>query len=206
VAAARDVKTGSAGRDAERKRFAERNGFGSGEISKWLEGLGRDVTWFEETLATEAAFRIRCENLLTPEAAKREIAELRLPLTRFDVETIEFESRDAASEAVWCVRDDGMSMAEVAQEGRYLYRRAELVLEEIPDDLQQKFLGLTPGAVLGPIARENGFHLSRLLGKAEPKTDDPNVRVRIEQRILERHFADVTSSNIRWEITPAAAE
>ena len=147
-----------------------------------------------------------CSKLLTPDAAEREIGALRLPLTRFEVETIEFESHDAASEAVWCVRNDGMSMAEVAQEGRYPYRRAELVLEDIPDDLQQRFLSLTPGSVLDPIPREDGFQLSRLLGKAEPKPDDPAVRARIEQRILQRHFADLTSKRVRWELMPALLE
>ena len=95
-----------------------------------------------------------------------------------------------------------MSMAEVAQEGHYPYRRTELVLEEIAEDLQQKFLSLTPGSVLEPIPREDGFQLARLLGKAEPKLDDPGVRSRIAERILARHFADLTSKCIRWEITP----
>lgn len=206
VATAEDVGVGSAEKDTERERFAERNGVGPGEISQWLEGLGRDDLWFEEALAAEAKFRMRCEKLLTPEAAEREVGALCLPLTRLDVETIEFESHDAASEAVLCVRKDGMSMAEVAREGGYPYRRIELALEEIADDLQQKFLSLTVGSVLGPIARENGFHLSRLLGKTEPKANDPNVRARIERRILERHFAGLTSKCIRWEITPAPAE
>jgi hypothetical protein len=192
--------------EVERRRLAERTGLGVDDTSVWLSSLGRDEAWLEEMLVAEAAFRAHCEKLLTPEAAEREISALRLPLTRFDVETIEFESHDAASEAVWCVRTDGMSMSEVAQEGRYPYRRAELVLEDIPDDLQQKFLSLTPGSILDPIPREDGFQLSRLLGKAEPNTDDPQVRARIEQRILDRHFAELASKHVRWEITPVSAE
>ncbi len=104
AAAAEGGAIGAAATDAERKRFADRSGFGPGEISKWLENLGRDDAWFEQTLAAEAAFRMQCDKLLTPNAAEREILALRLPLTRFEVETIEFKSRDAASEAVWCVR------------------------------------------------------------------------------------------------------
>ena len=148
----------------------------------------------------EAAFGKQRAQLLSPEAAEREIGALRLPLTRFEVETIEFESWDAASEAVWCVRDDGMSMEEVAQEGRYPYQRSGLVLEEIPDELQQRFLSLTPGSLLEPIAREDGFQLSRLVGKAEPQLDDPQVRSRIERRILERYFTDLAAKHVRWEM------
>ena len=206
VAAAEGNEIGPAMTDAERRRFAERAGFGPGEIAKWLKGLGRDDAWLEQTLAAEAAFRVQCDTLLTPEAAEREIGAMRLPLTRFEVETIEFGSRDAASEAIWCVRNDGMSMAEMAQEGRYPYRRAQLVLEEIADDLQQKYLSLTPGSVLEPIPNEDGFQLSRLLHKTEPTLDDPEVSARIAQRILERHFADLSSKCVHWEIMPLCKE
>jgi len=206
VAAAEGIDVGSAAAEVERERFAARTGFDPDKIQEWLHGLGRDDLWFEQTLEAEAAFRARCEKLLTEDALEREIRALRLPLTRFEVETIEFDSRDAASEAVWCVRSDGMSMAEVAQEGRYPYQRIELVLEEIAEDLQQKFLSLTPGSILEPIPREDGFQLARLLGKAEPKLDDPGVRSRVAERILARHFADLTSKCIRMEITPMSTE
>ena len=59
-------------------------------------------------------------------------------------------------------------MEEVAEEGRYPYRHAEILLEEMPEDLQQKFLSVTPGDVLEPIARGDGFHLCRIIAKAEP--------------------------------------
>ena len=206
VAASKNVEIGPVESDAERKRFGERNGIRVIEISRWLASLGRDEAWFEKALAMETAFRKQCGELLTPEAAVREIGALRLPLTRLEVETIEFESHDAASEAIWCVRNDGMSMAEVAQEGRYPYRRRELVLEDVAGDLQQKFLSLTPGSVLEPIPRDDGFQVSRLLGKSEPKEDDPDVRARIEQRILGRHFEDLASKRIRWEIVPFSTE
>ncbi|MGI9087992.1 MAG: hypothetical protein ACR2HH_09675 [Chthoniobacterales bacterium] len=192
--------------EAERARFRERNGLAPGEVGAWLASLGRDDDWLEEALASEARYRSECEKLLTAQAAEREIGALRLPLTRFEVETIEFESRDAASEAVLCVRDDGMSMAEVATEGRYPYRRTEMVLEEIAEDYQQKFLSLTPGSLLEPIPHEDSFQLSRLLGKTEPDPADPRVRERITQRILQRHFAELTSKHIRWEIIPVVTE
>ena len=70
-------------------------------------------------------------------ARLRELVALRLPLTRFETEVIELESRDAAQEALFCVREDGMSMEEVAVEGHYPYRRVDFLLEDIPIDVQQ---------------------------------------------------------------------
>lgn len=186
--------------EAEMAQYVRRVEGKGGEVLDWLDGLGREPSWLEENLAMEAAYRRQCEKLLTKDAREREVSALRLPLTRLEMEMIELESRDAANEAFLCVRDDGMSMQEVAAEGRYPYRRTELVLEEIPDELQQRFLSLSPGNVLEPTPRDDGYVLSRLLGKTEPKADDPEVRARIERRILERYFSDLTASRIQWRI------
>ena len=165
------------------------------------QGSGVAGGWVEEMQTLEAAYRRRCEQRLTPDAMQRELGSVRLPLTRFEVELIELESRDAANEAFLCVRDDGMSMAEVAREGRYPFRQTELVLEQIPDDLQQKFLSLTPGSLLDPTRRDDGYVLTRLLKKLEPKLEQPEVRQRVEQRLLARHFADLSSGRIQWRIS-----
>ena len=122
----------------------------------------------------EAIQRRDCAALLSREACEREISALRLPLTRFEVETIELDSLDAAREALLCARDDGMSMEEVAGEGRYPYRHPEVLLEEIPEDLQQKFLSVHPGEILEPIAQGDGFHICRVIGKTEPDLEDPD--------------------------------
>jgi hypothetical protein len=88
-------------------------------------------------LAIEAVYGAHCDTLLVPEARQRELMALRLRLTRFEIELIELESQDAAQEALFCVREDGMSLEEVATEGRYPYRRANFLLEDLPADAQQ---------------------------------------------------------------------
>jgi hypothetical protein len=184
----------------EETRFFERSGLSGDQLAGWLQGLGRDPEWFRDALAMEAIHRRDCAALLSHKARAREIAGLRLPLTRFEMETIELDSLDAAREALLCVREDGMSMEEVAAAGRYPYRRPEVFLEEIPDDLQQKFLSVQPGEILDPIARGDGFHICRVIGKAEPDLDDPVVTKRAEDRILERHFSDLNTRHIQWRI------
>jgi hypothetical protein len=106
---------------------------------------------------------------------------------------IELESHDAAQEALFCVREDGMSMEEVAIEGRYPYRRVDFLLEDIPSDVQQRFLSVSPGDVLEPAERGDGFELCRIVKKIEPQVDDPTVGLRIEQRLLDRHFSELAS-------------
>jgi hypothetical protein len=180
---------------AEERRFFDRNKIEPAQLPNWLERLGRDSEWFNEMLAMEVAYRKRCHSLLVPQARQRELVTLRLPLTRFETEIIELESRDAAQEALFCVREDGMSMEEVAIEGRYPYGRTDFLFENIPADLQQRFLSVSVGDVLEPIARGDGFELCRIVKKVEPQPDDPTVKLRIEQRLVDRHFSELSSKH-----------
>ena len=193
---------------AEKREFLHRNGMNSAQLAIWLEQLKRDSKWFDEMLAIETAYRKHCDTLLVPEARQRELLALRLPLTRFETEVIELESLDAAREALFCVREDGMSMEEVATEGRYPYRRADFLLEDLPVDAQHKFLSVSAGEVLQPVTHGDGFELCRILRKIEPQPDDPSVKSRIDQRILNRHFAELTSKYTQRRLggvsTPAA--
>ena len=111
---------------AEKRKFLHRIGIEPAQLAHWLEEMGRDSQWLNEMLAIEAAYGAHCDTLLVPEARQRELMALRLRLTRFEIELIELESHDAAQEALFCVREDGMSLEEVATEGRYPYRRSEL--------------------------------------------------------------------------------
>jgi hypothetical protein len=206
AAAAEKEKISPDAIEVERQRFFERSGLTREQLSQWLEQLGRGREWFERMLELEAAFRQRNETLVTPQARKREIATLRLQLTRFETELIELESRDAAKEALFCVREDGMSMEEVATEGRYPYRCVSFLHEDIPDDLQQKFLSVSPGDVLEPIPRGDSFELHRIAKKIEPQADDPAVLERVEKRILGRHYSELSARYVEPRLRAVSAE
>jgi hypothetical protein len=178
---------------SEERKFLHRNGINPAQRTNWLKKLGRDSKWLDEMLAIEAAYRTHCDRLLVPEARRHELMALRLPLTQFEIEVIELESRDAAKEALFCVQQDGMSMEEVATEGGYPYRHSQFLLEDLPVDSQQRFLSVSAGNVLEPIARGDGFELCRVVNKIEPQADDPTVKSRIDQRLLSRHFSELLS-------------
>ena len=189
------------------QKFFDRNEIETSQLANWLEKLARDSQWFNEMLAIDAAYRTRRDTLLAPQARQRELGALRLPLTRFETEIIELESRDAAKEALFCVREDGMSMEDVAREGRYPYRRAGFLLEDIPMDTQQRFLCVSPGQVLKPIERGDGFELCRVVKKIEPRLDDPRVKSRIDQRLIDRHFSELVSKHVERRLgTPISAQ
>jgi hypothetical protein len=181
---------------AEKQRFLERHGMEAARLRNWLERLGRDEEWFDRHAAMEAAYRKRCGALLVPQAHQRELVSLRLALTRFETEVIELESRDAAQEALFCVREDGMSIEEVASEGRYPYRRLDFFLEDLGDEMQRKFLSVSDGQVFEPLSRGDGFELWHVIRKIEPQADDPAIRLRLEQRLINRHFSELANKHV----------
>ena len=146
---------------AEKRKFFHRLGIEPTQLADWLEELGRDSQWLNEMLATEAVYARHCDTLLVPKARQRELMGMQLRLTRFEIEQIELESHDAAKEALFCVREDGMSMEEIATEGRYPYRRADFLLEDVPADAQQKYLSASQGELLEPMPHGDGFELCR---------------------------------------------
>ena len=190
---------------AEEESFFERNPITPSQLEKWLGRLGRDAKWFNEMLVREATFRRCCETLLVPQARQRELAMLRMALTRVKTEVIELESRDAAQEALFCVHKDGMSMEEVAAEGQYPYRRADFFLEEIASEAQHRFLSVSAGDLLGPLARGDGFELCHIISKIEPQADDPMVKSRIDRRLLDRHFSELTSRYVKQRLGAVAS-
>jgi hypothetical protein len=188
----------------EKRRLFERKKIKPAQLPNWLKKIGRDPTWFDEMLRVEAAYHRCCERILVPQARQRELAAFGLLLTRIEMEVIELESRDAAQEALFCVREDGMSMKELAAEGRYPYRRAAFVLEDIPVDAQQRFMSASTGDILGPMSRGDGFEVCRVINKIEPQADDSRVQSRIDHRLLERHFSELASRYLQRRLGSAS--
>jgi hypothetical protein len=184
----------------QRKEFFARAGINADGVSDWVEGLGRDANWLEEMFALEAAYQRSRSTLVTEELCRTELRSVRLQYIRIDLELIELESRDAASEALMCVRKDGQSLAEVAREGSYPHQRVTALLEDLLPDIHERVLCAAPGETLEPLPHGDGFQVCLIHGKSEPSLDDSEIRRRIEDRLLGQAFADLCARFIRWEL------
>jgi hypothetical protein len=194
---------GEAPPDAERVQrardeFAER--LKPQSLTDWQLTSGRDEAWIDQMASLEANFCLHRERLLTPQEFQRELVTLRMALTVFELEVIELDSRDAAREALLCVKEDSMSMEEVARDGRYPFRHERVLLQDIPPDAQQPFLSANAGELMDPVEQEGAHRLCRVVSKKEPDPNDPEVRRRIEQRILARHFNELSNRFVDWQI------
>ena len=187
----------------ERQRFLDRIKIKPASLDAWLRNIDRKEEWLTEMLAMEVAYRGVCEAALTPHARQKQLALLRMPLALFEAEAIQLESLDAAKEALLCIRQDGMSLEEVAADARYPHRRISFRHEDVPSDLQQKFWSVGPGDLLDPIAHGDGFELFRIIKKSEPDLRDKIVQERIDQRLLEQHFSRLVHDHVEVRLGEA---
>ena len=199
AARAADPSDNKASVDEERARFLSAAKIDSADLADWLAHLGRDEEWLEEILAAEAVYQRRVSQILTEQALQKELGPMQLNLTRFQLETVEVDSRDAAAEVVACVRNDGMEMSEVAEESRYPFHRSEVLLEDIPSEQQQRFLSVKAGTLLDPIPRGDAFEVWRVKTRTEPSLQDPVIRARLESRIVDRCFSELLSKYVDWK-------
>ncbi len=192
--------------EVERARFFQRTASDPGKLSQSLAQLGRNGTWFEALLERESAFGGVCVQLRAPENRARTLATLRLPLTSFEVELMDLESADAVREACFCLNTDGLLLEELAAQERCRIERREVLLEEFPEELQQRFLSAENGQVLPLITGDERFQVCRILNKREPASSDEKVLARVDEALLAAHFENLVAKHIVWLLerrTPA---
>ena len=155
-----------------------------------------------ELAELEDAYQQQRALVLTPEARGQALTLLRLPLTRVELQVLELESDDAAHEALFCLREDGETMADVARDGGYSLRHRQWWAGEMAEDLQLRLLSALPGEVLGPFPNGEEFQIYRLEGKIEPELSDAAVSARVDEHLVNNHFAALLTAHVRWLIAP----
>jgi hypothetical protein len=137
---------------------------------------------------------------LTPAAVRRELDARRLDWIRVDYRTVIFASEHAAREASWCVRRDGLDLDEVVARAGAILRTDRSYLCDVDGALRTGLLGARAGELIGP-TRENGcFVLHYVDFKELPSLDDPEMRRRVEDHVLQKALASVVHDHVRWQV------
>jgi hypothetical protein len=183
---------------AERRIFLERVALPEPEVAAALRHLGRDEPWMEAQLVALAAYRLLRQQLTTPDRLERSLVQMRLPLTRVEFETVRLPSEDAAREAMLCLRENEVSITELAEECGQAPGCHSLLLDDCPEDTQRRLICAIPGDVFGPDPLEEGFVVYRLVSKTDPSLENPETRSRIESRLLDVYFSERMLENVQW--------
>lgn len=143
----------------------------------------------------------RCRRLvLTPEAVRREVDHRALDLLRLDCQVATFESDLLAREAALCVKDDGLSLADVAGEARTALEELQLYVEDADAGLRGLLRSAAPQALLGPVAWEGRYALIQVLAKVRASAEDEEVCRRAEEHMLDRLFEDFGERQVTWSL------
>ena len=129
---------------------------------------------------------------------EREIANRALEWTRVDADLLQLPDLDTAREAALAVRIDGRSLAEVARDCGVQLERRTLYVEEAEQERLTELLGANAGELVGPVAREAGFLLVHVVERTRPRADDPALRSRAADYLVQRAIERELETRVRW--------
>jgi len=146
----------------------------------------------------EKVYQTLREQIVTPQARCTQIAHHHLDWIRFDCRYIWFPEERLAREAAFCVREDGLTLDEVAQDARLIVQPYNFYLDEIEPARRNQFLAAQVGDWIGPLNLFEGFTLFGVLGKSLPSDDDLRVRSRAEEAVMSAVCSREISSRVTW--------
>lgn len=137
---------------------------------------------------------------VTPTALRRELDARHLDWVRVDYRSVVFASEHAAREAAWCVRGDGLDLAEVAARAGATVRADRCYLCDVDGELRAAFLGARAGELIGPTRQNGCFALHQIDLKQLPSLQDPEMRRRAEDDVLQKALAAAVQDRIQWQV------
>jgi hypothetical protein len=135
--------------------------------------------------ALRAVFEEFEASVMTDEHCERLIASRALDWTVIDCRRASFTDDDSAHEAVFCIRDEGQDLGEVAASAGSREERSRFFLEDLELQTQQQFLSAAKGALVGPVVLGGLPTIAIVLDKLRPSLEDPEVRARAAERLRE---------------------
>jgi hypothetical protein len=184
------------------------------EFSAWAKHLARRIAAAAEsgrTLAAdsplraewpelEAAFAAATAAAVTPHSRQRALAGQRLALMRVSFDLAEFDTENAAREAILCAREDATTLRETAAANAFPCQTGESFLGDLPVAWADLLTSARAGEAVSPRAGDGGIVVLSLLSRQEPSLEDPAVCQRVDAALIEGHFRELESRHIRWLI------
>ena len=142
--------------------------------------------------------RIR-QQTVTPQRIAAKIADHQLDWIRFGCRYLWFPEERLAREASFCVREDGLTLDEVAHDARGIVQQWDFYLDEVDAAIRPHFLATRQGDWLGPVRLLEGFPLFAIEQKQMPSSDDPCICQRAEQAIVKSLIEAESNKRVKWQ-------
>lgn len=177
---------------AGRAAFAARSGRLSPDEHS-TSGSPRDLI-----AGIEREFERQRQQTITPTLIETKIADRRIDWIRFDCRYVWFPEERIAREAAFCVKEDGLTLDELAYDALGVVQQWNCYLDEIEAPARPHFLAARRGDWLGPIRMLEGFPLFSILAKTMPAADDPQIRERAEHAIISILINQAINERVEW--------
>jgi hypothetical protein len=142
--------------------------------------------------------RIR-QRTVTPQRIAAKIAAHQLDWIRFGCRYVWFPEERLAREAAFCLREDGLTLDEVAYDARSIVQQWDFYLDEVETPARPNFLAARQGDWLGPVKMLEGFPLFAIEQKQMPSSADPCIRRRAEEAILASLIEAESNKRVKWQ-------
>ena len=150
------------------------------------------------TQGLDDTFALFRAEMLTPATLRETVSSRHLDWLRVVREEIRFVREGAAAEALLGLRQDGLDMAEVAQLADAELQRHDSYLEDVEPELRPLLLGAREGEVLGPLLRDDGCSVVKVVAKILPSLDQLDVRRRAERDVISLAVRREVEERVRW--------
>ncbi|MGA1795323.1 MAG: hypothetical protein ACMUIL_05615 [bacterium] len=147
----------------------------------------------------EASYRDFCTAQCTPDAIRKEIQLHNIEWIRIDCLCLSTPDEQVAREAALCVREDGEGIGDVAARMGCRVREDHFYLEQVEPSLYGPFLCSRKGELVGPVHAGGNPRLFLIQTKVMPSDDDPLLRQRAQDAILDHLFDSEIRRVVRWE-------
>lgn len=171
---------------------------GSLEVSDHPQGNLADNGPRNLVARIEAEFERIRQQAVTPQRIAAKIADHQLDWIRFACRYVWFPEERLAREASFCVREDGLTLDEVAHDSRSVIQQWDFYLDEVDAAARPHFLATRQGDWLGPVRLLEGFPLFAIEQKQMPSSNDPCIRQRAEQAIVKSLIEAESNKRVKW--------
>jgi hypothetical protein len=165
----------------------------AGRPFKIAKIVSRHAMWLDGIDSKTQAEALQTEQMLSLQVSRN-----RLDWMRVDLERLSFKDESAAREAIFCIKEDGLSLEDVALDSHQTVRDDAQILERLEPELRDAVLSASVDEVIGPTLIGDRYEIAMLVGKKAADLGDSLVRARAEEAVVENLISKAILSHVRW--------
>jgi hypothetical protein len=170
--------------------------------SRWeaLKTKIQSESHLEHLLKLEIFYRKFWKTVVTEELLEEEIDSRAQELIKFQLVSLSFAEETAALEGALCIRQDGMSLEQVAEEADAGFQEETIYLLEIDSAIRDILMGAKRGDLVGPLQDSKGeFQLIRIIDKQKATTQDQEARKQAARQYRRRIVHQTINAHVKWQ-------